>query len=53
VVAEIQSGSGWFIGRIIIPNYELMGVEVVKLYIEPNGHFHTIQTFKKHLNLQN
>jgi phosphomannomutase len=23
---------------------ELMGVEVVKLYCEPNGHFHTIQS---------
>jgi phosphomannomutase len=42
---------GEFMGGIIIPNIlELMGVEVVKLYCEPNGHFpHNPEPLKEHL----
>jgi phosphomannomutase len=37
-------------GGIIIPKLlELMGVEVVKLYCEPNGHFPHNRAFKEHL----
>jgi phosphomannomutase len=38
-------------GGIIIPKLlELMGVEVVKLYCEPNGHFpHNPEPLKEHL----
>jgi phosphomannomutase len=38
-------------GGIVIPNLlEQMGVEVVKLYCEPNGHFpHNPEPLKEHL----
>jgi phosphomannomutase len=39
---------GKFSGGIIIPRLlELMGVEVVELYCEPNGHFLIIRTAER------
>ncbi len=46
VVDGVNSSGGIIIPRIL----ELMGVEVVKLYCEPNGHFpHNPEPLKEHL----
>jgi len=46
VVDEVNSSGGIIIPKLL----ELMGVEVVKLYCEPNGHFpHNPEPLKEHL----